>query len=236
MPPGGRGGQPPRRPSGSRVLTRNTIGIGAAIALVAGYLGVAAAAHLSPFPAQTVAATSSAPPSGTHSTSTSPSPTGSPDPAPDPTASSDYQILLTKVPDNIKGTNNCHNIGTSFGASAVSQCATPSGLAASTIIYYLYPSQTALSAGFSNFLTAVKFKNETGCTTNGRFVNFIVQCESTFTNTSPNITGGVAEYVNKNNNPIIATTANQQQVMVVLVGANDGDLLAYWKQMQWVVP
>ena len=50
-----------RRPEGSRVLNRNTIGIAAAIALVAGYLGVAAVAHLSPFPAKTVAATSSAP-------------------------------------------------------------------------------------------------------------------------------------------------------------------------------
>ena len=40
------------------MLSRNTVGIAAAIALVAGYLGVAAVAHLSPFPAKTVAATS----------------------------------------------------------------------------------------------------------------------------------------------------------------------------------
>ena len=202
-------------------------------------------AHLSPFPAHTVAATSPTPPSGGDHTSptpprggdgTSPTPHGSPDPAPDPTPSSDYQILLTKIPDNIKGTSNCHNIGTSSGATAVSQCTAPSGLPASTIIYYLYPSQAALGAGFSNFLTAVKFRKETGCTTNGRFVNFIVECESAFTSSSPDITGSIAEYANKSNNPIIVTSDNHQQVMVVLVGANDGDLLTYWKRLQWVVP
>ena len=102
--PGERGGRPPRRPSsGSGVLSRNTIGIAAAIALVAGYLGVAAVAHLSPFPAKTVAATSSAPPSAGNN---SPSPDGSPDPAPDPdaTPTSDFQILLSKIPGNVKGT------------------------------------------------------------------------------------------------------------------------------------
>jgi hypothetical protein len=235
---GGAGGLPPRRPSsGSRVLNRNTVGVAAAIALVAGYLGVAAVAHLSPFPAQTVAATSSAPPSGANSARTSPStsPDASPDPAPDPTPPSDYQILLTKIPDNIKGTSNCHNIGTLSGASAVSQCTAPAGLAAGTVIYYLYPSQAALSTGYSNFLTTVKFRKERECTTNGKFVDFIVQCESSFTSTSPAITGRIAQYVNQSNIPIIVTSDNQQQVMVVLVGTNDGDLLAYWKQLQWVV-
>ena len=65
--------RPPRRPSsGSRVLSRNTIGIAAAIALVAGYLGVAAVAHLSPFPAKTVAAASSAPASQGNGTQSQP--------------------------------------------------------------------------------------------------------------------------------------------------------------------
>ena len=59
----GTGAPPPaQRSSRSRLLNRNTIGVAAAIALVAGYLGVAAAAHLSPFPAETVAAASSAAP------------------------------------------------------------------------------------------------------------------------------------------------------------------------------
>ena len=63
-----------------------------------------------------------------------------------------------------------------------------------------------------------------------------LRCESTFTNTTPHITGTVAEYANQSNNPIIVSSDNHQHVMVVLVGTNDGDLLAYWKQLQWVVP
>ena len=49
------------------------------------------------------------------------------------------------------------------------------------------------------------------------------------------MTGSIAEYVNKDNQPIIVTSDNQQQVMAVMVGTNDGDLLTYWKQLQWVV-
>jgi hypothetical protein len=225
----GAGGRPP---SGSRVLSRNTVGVAAAIALVAGYLGVAAVAHLSPFPAQTVAATSPPPASGGNGASASPD--ESPDPAPDTTPPSYYQILLAKVPDDIKGADNCHNIGTSAGATAVSQCMAPQGLPAGTIIYYLYPSRAALTDGFGTFLTAVKFRRQTGCTTNGEFVDFTAECESAFTSRSPSMTGSIAEYANKDNNPIIATTDNQQNVMVVLVGTNDGDLLAYWKQLRWV--
>ena len=230
----GTGGLPPRRPSsGSRVLSRNTVGIAAAIALVAGYLGVAAVAHLSPFPAKAVAATSSAPPS--QGNSTSPSPDGSPDPAPDPSPTSDYQILLTKIPGVVQGAHNCGNAGTSVGAIAVSECSGMPGLAAGTIFYYLYSSPAALSNGFSAFLTKEKFKKQSECTSNNKFVDFIAECESAFTSKSPKMSGSIAEYANTSNQPIIVTSDNQQQVMVVMVGVNDGNLLAYWKQFQWVV-
>jgi hypothetical protein len=216
------------------MLSRNTIGIAAAIALVAGYLGVAAAAHLSPFPAETVAATSSAPASGGNSTS--PSPSGSPDPAPDPIPTSDFQILLSKIPDNVKSTNDCQNAGTAVGATAVSECSGMPGLAATTIFYYLFSDSAALGNGFSTFLKNEKFKKQFECTSNDKFVNFIAECESGFTSTSPSMTGSVAEYANKDHQPIIVTSDNQQRVMAVMVGTNDGDLLAYWKQLQWVVP
>ena len=228
------GGGPPRRPSsGSQVLTRNTIGIAAAIALVAGYLGVAAVAHLSPFPAKTVAAASSAPASVGNSTS--PSPGGSPDATPDPSPTSDYQILLSKIPGDVQGTKNCQNAGTSVGAIAVSQCSGIPGLAAGAIIYYLYSSPAALSNGFSAFFAKHKFKKESECTSNKKFTDFITECESDFTSTSPSMTGRIAEYVNTSNQPVIVTSDNQQHVMVVMVGANDGDLLAYWKQLKWMV-
>ena len=95
--PGMGGGPAGRGSSGSKLLNRNTVGIAAAIALVAGYLGVAAAAHLSPFPAKTVAATSSQSPGTGTSTgastgpSTSTSPATSPDASPDASPTSDYE-------------------------------------------------------------------------------------------------------------------------------------------------
>ena len=231
--PGGAGGAGERPSSGTRLLSRNTVGIAAAIALVAGYLGVAAVAHLSPFPAKTVAATSSTPASpGNNSLS----PDGSPDPAPDrdPTPESDYQILLSKIPNVVQGTNNCHNFGTPVGAIAVSECTGLPGLAASTIFYYLFSDSAALSNGFRTFLANEKFRRETACTSNNNFVSFTAECESGFTSTSPNMTGSVAEYANTSNDPIIVSTDNQQQVMAVMVGTNDGDLLAYWKRLQWI--
>jgi hypothetical protein len=230
---GGAGGRPPGRPSsGARVFNRNTIGIAAAVALVAGYLGVAAVAHLSPFPAKTVAAASSAPAS--QGNGTSPSPAGSPDPAPDPSPSSDYQILLSKIPSVVQGADNCANAGTSFGAMAVSQCGRLHGLGAGTIIYYLYPGPAALRTGFDTLLKKEKFKRQSLCTSGTDFVDFIAECESAFTSTSPAMTGRIAEYANTSNQPIIVTSDNQQHVMVVMVGTNDGALLAYWKQRQWV--
>jgi hypothetical protein len=231
---GGAGGRPPGRPSsGARVFNRNTIGIAAAIALVAGYLGVAAVAHLSPFPAKTVAAASSAPAS--QGTGASLGPDVAPDPAPDPSPSSDYQILLSKIPSVVQGANNCANAGTSFGAMAVSQCGRLHGLGAGTIIYYLYPGPAALRAGFDALLKKEKFKRQSECTNGTGFVDFIAECESAFTSTSPAMTGRIAEYANTSNQPIIVTSDNQQHVMVVMVGTNDGALLAYWKQRQWVV-
>jgi hypothetical protein len=225
---------PPRRtPSKPRVFTRNTIGVAAAIALVAGYLGVAAVAHLSPFPAKTVAATSSSPPPASRASSASPSPDETPTSSPP----SDYQILLSKIPHDVQGTSNCHNYGTGFGATAASACTGMHGLAANVIYYYLFPDSAAVSNGYSNFLKTQNFPRHTAeCKTNGNFVDFIVNCESTFTSTPPNITGNIAEYPNKDNRPIIVTTDNPQHVMVIMVGTNAGDLLAYWRQMHWVVP
>ena len=94
------------------MFNRNTLGIAAAIALVAGYLGVAAVAHLSPFPANTVAVTSppQSPSTGnagaSTGTSTSPSPNGSQDASPDASPTSDYQILLTKIPSAVRSAAN----------------------------------------------------------------------------------------------------------------------------------
>jgi hypothetical protein len=109
-------------------------------------------------------------------------------------------------------------------------------VAAATIFYYLFSNSAALDNGFRTFLKNEKFTRQTACTSNNNFVSFIAECESGFTSTSPSMTGSIAEYANTSNDPIIVSTDNQQKVMAVMVGKNDGDLLAYWKQLQWVVP
>jgi hypothetical protein len=227
---------PGRQPQRSKVVNRNTVGIAAAIALIAGYLGVAAVAHLSPFPAKTVAppsASQSSSPPASSSSNLGSSPAASAD-SPPP---SQFEILLTKIPTAVKDQNSCKNIGTGFGATAVSQCQQLQGLGAGTILYYLYPNRTALASGFSDFLKAAKFSKNKECTTNGNFSDFLVECESDFTIKTLGMTGSIAEYVNssKDQNPIIVSTDNEQNVMVIMVGTDDGDLLAYWNKLKWVV-
>ena len=240
LPPGAGEAGPGRRPGGSRGPSRNVLGIAAAIALVAVYLGVAAVAHLSPFGTKTVASSTSL--GGSQGNVGSPSPVGSPDPAPDPdpdpdpAATSAYDTLLNMIPSSVQGdNNNCVNDGTSFGARVVAECTGLQGLAATTIIYYLFSDTTALNKGFGSFLTSSNFpSNVRSCTTNNQFSDFITNCRDTYTSTSPAASGGVAEYVNKDNDPIIVSTVNQQQVMAVLIGTNDADLLAYWQPLQWI--
>jgi hypothetical protein len=231
-------GRPARRgSSGSKLLNRNTVGIAAAIALVAGYLGVAAAAHLSPFPAKTVSATSSQSQSQSPSTGPSTSPGTSPatSPAESPAASptSDYDVLLSKIPQSIRSQSSCPNAGTQFGAIAVSQC-NRLNLAAGTIQYYLYPSAAALTSGVSQLLSSAHFRKQRECTSGSDFTDFLVECQSDFHNQTPFMTGTIAEYISKDNDPIIVSTDKQENVMAILVGTNAGDLLAYWKQLEWI--
>jgi hypothetical protein len=238
----GTGAPPPTRTSSaSRVLNRNTVGIAAAIALVAGYLGVAAAAHLSPFPAETVAATSSHSAGPGTSTgagtgpSTSTSPASSPDASPDVSPTSDYQILLSKIPAAVRRQSNCPFAGTAFGATAVSQCARLSGLGATTIMYYLYPSSAALTSGISSLLSKAHFHKSQECTTGGEFTEFLINCQSDFHHQTPSMTGTIAEFPNTSNESVIVTSDDHQNVMVVMIGTNARDLLAYWNQLNWIV-
>jgi hypothetical protein len=235
----GPAGAPGRPASGSKIPSRNVLGIAAAIALVAVYLGVAAAAHLAPFPAKTVAAASSSSSSGSgQGTGATSAPAATPDTGPDPDASptSAYATLLSMIPADVAGRKNCTNIGTNVGATAVAQCSRIQGLAATSIFYYSFASASALSSGFNSFLSKESFKKgQTSCTTGAnQFTDFVVQCEDGFTSTSPEMTGNIAEYTNTDNAPIIVSSDDQQLVMVVMIGANDGDLLAYWKQLEWI--
>jgi hypothetical protein len=231
-------GPAPGRSPGGWVPSRNVLGIAAAIALVAVYLGVAAAAHVSPFSAKTVASSTSQGQGnvGNSSPIGSPDPAPDPDPDPDPTPPSPFDTLLNMIPSNVQGTsNNCSNDGTAFGATAVADCTGLQGLAATAIIYYLFSDTSALGKGFSAFLTKSDFPaSAQSCTTNNQFSDFITNCRNTYTSTSPATTGSIAEYIDKDNDPVIVSTDNKQLVMAVLIGTNDANLLAYWQPLQWI--
>jgi hypothetical protein len=231
--PGMGGGPAGRGSSGSKLFNRNTVGIAAAIALVAGYLGVAAVAHLSPFPAKAVAATSSQSASTAPSTSPATTPATSPDASPDASPTSDYDVLLSKIPAAVQGRDNCHLAGTQYGATAVSQCSRLN-LPAGTIIYYLYRSPAALASGVSSLLSGNHFHKNRECTTGNDFTDFLVECQTDFHNQTPFMTGSIAEYSSTSNAPIIVSSDNQQNVMAVLIGTNPGELLSYWKQLTWI--
>ena len=143
------------------------------------------------------------------------------------------EIIPTDVQG--QGQGSCLLTGTAVGATAVSQCQNLTGLGATTIIYYLFPSPSALATGFSELLTANDVRPVRQCKTGTSFTEFLTECRSDFDNTTLHVTGSVAEYFNKENLPIIVSTDNQQNVMAVIVGTNAGDLLAYWKQLKWVL-
>ena len=143
-------------------------------------------------------------------------------------------MLLTKIPAAIQGRDNCHLTGTQYGAIAVSQCSRLN-LSAGTIVYYLYRSQAALSAGVSSLLSGANFHKRRECTTGANFTDFLAECRSDFNNKTPFMTGTIAEFTNTTNQPLIITSDKQQNVMAVLVGTNPGDVLAYWKTLTWIV-
>ena len=125
--------------------------------------------------------------------------------------------------------------GTQFGATAVSQCAGLSGLGAKTIVYYLYSSPAALASGISSLLSSAHFRKSQECTTGGEFTEFLINCQSDFRRQAPSMTGTIAEYPNTSHEPIIVTSDDHQNVMVVMIGTNARDLLAYWNQLNWIV-
>jgi hypothetical protein len=143
--------------------------------------------------------------------------------------------LQNVIPADVRQGSSCRNAGTSVGAVAVFECTGLRNLPAGTIFYYLFSSPQLLSNGFSNFLKVERFTKSRECTTNSQIIDFLTECESNFTSPAPYVTGSIAEYVNTSSEPIIITTGSQQNVMAVMVGTNEADLLSYWKRMQWIV-
>jgi len=134
----------------------------------------------------------------------------------------------------VQGHNNCQLIGTQYGATAVIQCSKLTG-GAGVIQYYLYPSTARLTSGVSALFSKAGFHRKQECTTGGEFTDFLADCQSDFNFQTRSMSGTIAEYTNTSHQPLIVTTDNQQNVMAVLVGTNPGDVLAYWKQLNWIV-
>jgi hypothetical protein len=146
--------------------------------------------------------------------------------------------LLAKIPAAVGKSGQCLDNSTAFGATAGIQCQHLQGPAANTIMYYLFSSRATLVTGLSKALTSYKFHRAQECRTNGDFTDFIVNCQSDFTSKTGGVTGSVAEFPGKGSNgnfPVIVSTDNQQNVMAVMLGTNDLDLLTFWKHLEWVV-
>ncbi len=79
----------------------------------------------------------------------------------DASPTSDFDVLLSKIPANVQGHNNCQLIGTQYGATAVIQCSRLNS-GAGTIQYYLYPSPARLTSGVSALLSKAGFHRQRG--------------------------------------------------------------------------
>jgi hypothetical protein len=159
---------------------------------------------------------------------------GAPDPAPDPDANTLNASLLSLIPGDIQSGNTCSSYGTPLGSVAAIECSGVQGLSAGTFYYYLFANVSALNQGYSSFLQDASFPYSCSAS-DGGFASFITSCQSHYSNNSPVISGTISEYLNSNNYPVIACTDDQHLVMVVMVGANGGDLLAFWNNLGWIV-
>ena len=135
----------------------------------------------------------------------------------------------------MQGQSNCHLTGTQYGATAVSQCSRLTGLAAGTIIYYLYPSPAALTSRVSTFLSQRALPQAARMHDRQRVHRLPHRVPVGLPQPDAVHDGHIAEYTSTSNDPIITTSDNQQNVMAVMVGTNAGDLLSYWKQLNWIV-
>jgi hypothetical protein len=156
-----------------------------------------------------------------------------PSPDPDPAAATLNTTLQALIPSDVQSGNTCNDNGTPVGAIAAVACTSVQGLAADTFYYYLFADTDTMNQGYNTLLEDGSF--QTSCTgSDGNFDEFTASCQSTYTNSSAAISGTVSEFTDSDNNPVIATTEDQQQVICVMVGSDGGDLIDYWSGMQWI--
>jgi len=224
--------------TGTRRPSRALLGLGTAAALIALYLAIAAGTHLVPFTGTPGSQNSSPPPVAGGSPGGSPDVAAdtSPDTAPDQGADVTPldPTLQALIPSDVQSGGTCRDYGTPLSAMAAIECTNVQGLAAQTFYYYLFADTEAMNQGNRAFLANGSF--QTSCSgSDGNFDEFTASCQSPYTSESATISGTVSEYLNTDNNPVIATTEDQQKVLCVMVGSDGGDLLSYWSSMQWIV-
>jgi hypothetical protein len=223
---------PPRR----RGPNRGVLGLAAAGALVAVYLVTAAGAHMVPFsrssPPQVIGAGNS---TRTPEAAADASADASPDPVPDPDPdTSALNSLRSLIPADIQSENACSEIDARLGATVTVEC-TGVQQAAETLYYYSFATTSALEQGYDNLLSAASFQNSCGAS-DGSFEEFTPLCQSTYSNSSPVFSGTVSEFLNQDNDPVIASTEDQQLVICVMIGTSGGDLLTFWSSSEWITP
>jgi hypothetical protein len=223
-------GMPPR----SRRPSRGVLGLAAAGALVAVYLVIAAGAHLIPFsPSAPPPVIGGGSPTGTPDVAADTSAVASPDPVPDPDPhASVLNSLLSLIPAEIQSGNACSEIDASLGATVTVECTGIQG-AVGTYYYYSFATTSALNQGYDNLLNSASFQNSC-VASDGSFKEFAAPCQSSYTNSSPVFSGKVSEYLNQDNDPVIASTVDQQLVICVMIGTNGSDLLTFWSNSQWI--
>jgi hypothetical protein len=233
---------PAGRPPGGRWSNRSLLGVIAAVAVIAVYFGVAAAAHLVPF-AKVAAVVTPTPTPKPHPSPSftmptpSPTPDASPDASPDaaPTMTSD-EALWALIPGNVR-TSNCKAITPTDQSTEEIACTDAiynAQTAGAYLYYYLFANSTTLDASYtSNFLNPLSISSDEG--TCGSFTKFSATCETGYNNTNPVINGRLAEYLYKGYNTL-TWTEEQQHIMVYMSGVNGNQMLSWWLYPDhWVV-
>jgi hypothetical protein len=229
------------------------LGGAAAVALVGIYLGIAAAAHLTPWQRTSVAATPGGPRTGSGTGSGSGTGAGSgtgsgagvssgagsgrPSAAASPDASgpssgppSPAQALQDLIPGSIRA-GGCSPGKLMLGATAVRNCSGVSygpGKTGALVSYYLFADNTTLDKAYTGFLAAAKVPRGTGnC---DRFRSFRAPCETKIRNSSPQMTGRAVEFTHQGYADIVSS--DEERHVLVWVTARDGQAMLKW----WVYP
>ncbi len=140
--------------------------------------------------------------------------------------------MLTLIPADIQSGNACSEVNPSLGAIVTVECTGVPG-PVGTLEYYSFATPSALDQGYSNLLNTASFQNSC-VSSDGTFQEFAPPCQSTYTSTSPVLAGTVSEYLDQDNDPVIASTEDQQLVICVMIGTNGSDLLTFWSNSDWI--